>query len=266
MSERCSQLPGSGKLLRLAESLLTFRQRSLCMTAVRNVPSHFRRAYDAPVRILHRRNSKRQFDPLAVLTAAHGFEMLQGLATADAIDNDLLFVTALRRDNKRDVLTDCLRRRVTEKALRAVVPASNDPTQVLADDGVVRGFYDRSQTPACVLRFFCLCNINVHASHLDRFPEFILKDLPSGGNPPDTSVWANDSPFRFHRRAGAEAHRNLFQSVRPVLRVNQLLPSFVRARERSWCETMHRFCFPRPRGPVGLGMPIERPNPGRLVR
>ena len=57
-----------------------------------------------------------------------------------------LLVNTVRREQHQHRLPDSLGRRVAEDALRAGIPARDDPVECLADDGVVGGRHDRRQS------------------------------------------------------------------------------------------------------------------------
>ena len=71
--------------------------------------------------------------------------MVDALAAADARENARLLVCAVRRDQDRDRLADDLLGGVAEQPLGARIPGLDDPVEILADDGIVRGFHDRDE-------------------------------------------------------------------------------------------------------------------------
>src|SRR6478672_2613559 len=71
--------------------------------------------------------------------------MLDPLAAFQPRQNVRLLVLPTRRYQKHDRLADRFLRSVAEQALRALIPALNDAIEVLADDGVIGGIYDRGQ-------------------------------------------------------------------------------------------------------------------------
>src|ERR1700678_4051875 len=84
-------------------------------------------------------------DQLAILGPPDGLEILDWLAGFHLVYNLLHLMGPPGRGDNGDVLANHLARRVAVHPLRALVPARNPASQILADDRILRGFYDRRQ-------------------------------------------------------------------------------------------------------------------------
>ena len=87
--------------------------------------------------IPHRRNGERDVDQGAVFAAADRLEMVDALAATQALQDFVLFLPALGRNDQGNVLADGFFGGVAEYAFGALVPAADDAIERLADDGVV---------------------------------------------------------------------------------------------------------------------------------
>ena len=81
----------------------------------------------------------------AVFCDSHRFEVVHPFPFTQSCKNLLLLLQPVQRNDKRDGLANRFLRRPAEKTLRAGVPRLNDAIQVLADDGIVGGFDNRSK-------------------------------------------------------------------------------------------------------------------------
>src|SRR5579883_3571280 len=71
--------------------------------------------------------------------------MVDALPASDPRKNFGLFVEPIGRNDERDRFAYRLLGTVSEEALGAVVPSLDDAVEILADDGIVRGFDDRGE-------------------------------------------------------------------------------------------------------------------------
>src|SRR5437588_281983 len=78
--------------------------------------------------------------------------MLDPLASADLAQDQVFIAIQLRWNDRQDRLSNDFFRRPAEDALSRPVPAFYDSIQVLADDGIIRGFGDCSQPERGLLR------------------------------------------------------------------------------------------------------------------
>src|SRR5260370_39696602 len=91
------------------------------------------RGADAPARrTSYRRHAERNLDQASILAPANGFIMVDALAAPHALEDAGLLVPALRRNQHRDRLADGLLGRIPEEPLCALVPAPDDPIDILA--------------------------------------------------------------------------------------------------------------------------------------
>src|SRR4030095_10843582 len=88
----------------------------------------------------NRSHCQRDVHQRAVLSTADGFDMMDPLAAAYALQDGALFIDAIRRHENLDRLADDLLRSVAEDALRAGVPGADDAVQIFADDRIVGRF------------------------------------------------------------------------------------------------------------------------------
>ena len=125
-----------------------------------DVVRDFRRADDAPARVLDRRDGERHVDECAVLPPPHGFVRGDHLAAFHPPEDLGFLVFALGRNEDRDRLPDHLRRGVAEHPLRAFVPGGDDALERLADDRVVGKFDHRCEPRVRFLEFAALGGIS----------------------------------------------------------------------------------------------------------
>jgi hypothetical protein len=109
-----------------------------CAFAVGDVTRDFRRAYDLAEAIADRGNREGDIDAPPPLGETDGLEVVRSLPRAEPIENFVLFVVMLRRNQHRDRPTDDLVGRVAEESFGAWIPGLNDPAQVFGDDRVLR--------------------------------------------------------------------------------------------------------------------------------
>jgi hypothetical protein len=78
--------------------------------------------------------------------------MIDPLATPNASKNFPLFMFPIRRyDNEdRNGLADYLVGLVSKEPFRAPIESRNNPIEILADDGVIRGFDYRGEGAGCL--------------------------------------------------------------------------------------------------------------------
>ena len=121
----------------LAESRFTRQKLGPNPVALGNIASYFRCTDDAAMLIFHRRDGQRDIEQRAVFALADGFEVIHTFTTLQAAQDVRFFLQALGRNQNSDWLSDRLFSGIAEQTLSAVVPASNDAVEILADDGVV---------------------------------------------------------------------------------------------------------------------------------
>ena len=129
----------------LLEAVLAVLQFGFGFFALGDVARDLGCADDTPLSVAHRRNGQRNVDQRAILPSAHRFEVVDAFPAADARENRRLLVEPIGRDQDGDRPADDLFGLVAEKPLGALVPCRDDAVEVLADDGVVRGFHDRDE-------------------------------------------------------------------------------------------------------------------------
>jgi hypothetical protein len=71
--------------------------------------------------------------------------VIDALSTPNAIEDCRLVILAIRRDQDAPWLADGLFGRKAKDPLRSLVPRGDDAVEVLADNGVVGGFYDEGR-------------------------------------------------------------------------------------------------------------------------
>src|SRR5262249_33229970 len=120
------------------------------------VPSDLRRANDPAGFILDRRDRQRDVDDLSIAPQPQSVEMGDASSRLQFGDDVVFLMGAGRGGNQRDVASDGLLGRVTEKSFGACVPALNDAIQGLADDRVIGAFDNRSQDPGGQQTVFAL--------------------------------------------------------------------------------------------------------------
>src|SRR5262245_57364504 len=114
---------------------------AFALAAFGDIASGGGNADDFSTRILDRRSRKRDFDGSAILAETDGFEMADFTAP-DLFDDMGLLLRAIRGEHPGDRLPEHLCRAITVYALGARVPTHHGTIEVLADNGVVRGFDD----------------------------------------------------------------------------------------------------------------------------
>ena len=82
--------------------------------------------------------------------------MIDLFAAADAREDVRLFVEPVRRDQDRDRLADRFLGGVPENTFGGGIPGADDSIEVLADDGVVRGFHDGNELLRGLRRLYAL--------------------------------------------------------------------------------------------------------------
>src|SRR5207253_2160359 len=96
--------------------------------------------------VSHRRDGQRDVDERAVLAPPHGLEVLHRFAAAETLQDTLLLLAPVGRNDEEDRLADRLGRRVAEELLGRPVPRRDGAVQRLADDRVVGRFHDGSES------------------------------------------------------------------------------------------------------------------------
>jgi hypothetical protein len=71
--------------------------------------------------------------------------MFDAFASGNLAQDERLLVEPVRRKDEGQRLPDHLRCGVSEQSLSRLVPGEHDPVQILANDGIVRGFNDGRQ-------------------------------------------------------------------------------------------------------------------------
>ena len=130
---------------------LALAQLGLELLAIRNVARDLRSTDDPSRFVEHGRDRKRDVDETAVLAPADGLEVIDPLAAPDARKNLGLLAQPVMRDQDGDGPADDLLGLESEQPLRALIPSRDDPVEILADDGVFRGFHDRGKMPGRAL-------------------------------------------------------------------------------------------------------------------
>ena len=90
-------------------------------------------------------------------------------------------------------------RRVAKYPLSSRIPTGHDSVQILAGDGMVRGFDNGGETTLGLLRLLSRSDINIDTGHPHRLTKFVPENLPPSENPVDTPVGPKRAPFPLHR-------------------------------------------------------------------
>ena len=127
-----------------------------------DVARDFRHADDAARGVEDRRDGERNVDQPAVLAAAHGFEVIDALAAADAGEDVVFLGLTIGRDQDADRLADQLRGGVAEQPLGPRVARLDDAVEILGNDRVVRRFDNGRQVRRHCLGGFAEASAFVH--------------------------------------------------------------------------------------------------------
>src|ERR1700687_1339708 len=110
----------------VTKPLLTSSYLFLCYLSLGDVTPNFRRPDYTSVPIFHWRNRQRDVQYCAVFAHAHSFEMIYTFSSFESIDNHCFFISAIRRNDKSNVLSDSLLGRVAEYPLCSGIPTRNN--------------------------------------------------------------------------------------------------------------------------------------------
>ena len=93
--------------------------------------------------------------------------MVGALAAADALDNRILLILAVGRNQNPAGLADDLLGRIAEKPRRAIVPTCDRVIETFADDRIVAGLDDGGKPLRHLLVAFALGDVHehVHRAH-----------------------------------------------------------------------------------------------------
>src|ERR1700733_4278379 len=128
-----------------AKSLLAFAHVLLDLLLRRNIPGDLGSAGYFPCAIPNRGNGERYDNAFAIFAQACRFVAIDRAAATHDVENLRHVVRRFRWHQYRDRMTDRFFRRVSEDTRGAPVPARNHAIQILAYNGVVGVFDDRSQ-------------------------------------------------------------------------------------------------------------------------
>src|SRR4051794_9484274 len=95
--------------------------------------------------------------------------MFDARAAADATEDEVLLLLAVRRDDESDGLANRFFSGVAEHPLRGRVPRLDDAIEVLADNRVVRRFNDRGKAPLGFVRLPPITYIAREATGVNEF-------------------------------------------------------------------------------------------------
>jgi len=118
------------------------RQRLGGTLAFRDVAHDLRSADDVPARVADRRYRERDVEPAAVLRDAHGFEVLDALATPKRRKDAGLLVQPIPRQQDRNRAADDLALSIPEQTFSRRVERADDTAQVLAYNRVLGRVHD----------------------------------------------------------------------------------------------------------------------------
>ena len=116
---------------------LALQQDLLRPLGSRDVSGDLGCAYDFSVGIHDRRDRHGDINDFPVLAAAAGFEMLDPLSPADAVQNFLLLILLARRQKQGDRAPHDFLGAIAEDFLGRLVPIRHQAIQTLAYDGVI---------------------------------------------------------------------------------------------------------------------------------
>jgi hypothetical protein len=114
-----------------------FLQSFFDLSSFRDVADVLRRADDAAVRVLDRRNRQRNVQAAAVFRHAHGFVVLDPFSAAQPSQNVIFFRLALGGNQPTNRLSDDFLGGIPEHSFGGGVPTGNDAVQRFADDRIV---------------------------------------------------------------------------------------------------------------------------------
>src|SRR6185437_14986193 len=135
----------------LTKGSLTVAQPFLCAASRRDVTGDLSGADDGPVCVPYGRDRDSDVDRSSVLVQALSLELIDVSAGPHSLDNAALLLEPVRRNDDVDRSADRLLGSPSEEALRSRVPRENLSIEVLADDRIVRGLYDRRKMSERVL-------------------------------------------------------------------------------------------------------------------
>src|ERR1700736_1248387 len=125
--------------------LLTLIELPLELLALGDIARYFRGSDNFAARISNGGDGERDVDELSIFSPAQSLNGLDSLAALDAIEKVRFLFFMVRGNQAHNGTADHLIRGVTEYSLGGEVPASDDPTVVVSDDGVLRGLDDCRQ-------------------------------------------------------------------------------------------------------------------------
>src|SRR6185437_8993247 len=121
------------------------KQAPLELFAPANVPHDLRGAHDFAFVILQGRDGERHLDPSPILREPYCVEVIDALTAPQLLQEALLLLVELGRDDRQDGFTDDLALGVPEESFRGRIPRGNPAVDALADDGIVGGFDDQGE-------------------------------------------------------------------------------------------------------------------------
>src|SRR5262245_1363303 len=137
----------------LGQPLLARPQPRFPLLALGHVARGLGGTDQAAHRIAERRNGQRDINRAAGLCEAHGLERSDDLSFLQAIDDVVLLLLPVGRDQAPYRMPYDLLRGVAEQLLGALIPAGDSSVEGLADDRVIGGADDRRHPGAELLQF-----------------------------------------------------------------------------------------------------------------
>ena len=128
-----------------------------------------------PAEFDDRRDGQRDIDQATVLTPPHGFIVIDPLAPPDPRENPRLLLLPVFGDEDGHRLSHDFMVGIAVEPLGALVPAGNDPIQILGQNRVVRRCHDGGQPLRRKFGFLPAADVHEHVDRPDHLACFIEK-------------------------------------------------------------------------------------------
>ena len=186
-----------------------------------HVAGNLRSADDGAVLVPHWRHGERNINQPPVLAATNGLVVFDARAGPDATQ-DLRFLAPEMIGNDRgDRLADHFFGGISEQALGARIPADDASVEILADDGVVGGFYDAGELPARLFAAALIGDVKERGDPAFDIPGGIEFGPVGDGEPADAAVRKFQIAFEIRPTLRSTPHR--YRAAGCADRVGQLL-------------------------------------------